>query len=110
VEGELAASGVDIWNGSTERLATLRGALEGVAIACWLMADEPAGEQRVASFIAQIVDSTVRGLVYEAAGCSSEVKRLCALNAIPLAVVSESPAERARWLSAAREAVASLIG
>ena len=51
-----------------ERLATLRGALEHVTIACWLLADVDDQElaralhgPRLESFLGDAIDSTLRG-------------------------------------------------
>jgi nucleoside-diphosphate-sugar epimerase len=54
-----------------DRLATLLPALTGVSVICWLMgsASSPALHgPRLQSLLEQIVDTPVRGVVYEAAG------------------------------------------
>jgi hypothetical protein len=66
--------GAECWIGTPDRLATLRGALDGVTIACWLLAAAQDGEEevlalhdaRLRSFLAHAVDTTMRGFVYEA--------------------------------------------
>lgn len=90
--GELAGAGIEPWRGDPERLGTLRGVLDGVAVACWLLGGEggpdggavsggPDGEKggsnarqealhgpRLRAFLESAIDSTARGFVYEAPG------------------------------------------
>src|SRR5688572_32980191 len=55
-----------------DRLATLVPTLSGVTVVCWLMGsavDSPeVNGPRLATFAEHLVDTPVRGLVYEAAG------------------------------------------
>ena len=98
-------TGAECWIGTPDRLATLRGALENVTIACWMLAGAQGEPEAVATlhgsrlefFLSQAIDTTVRGLVYDAtpgrvaADALSEgerlVRSLTAFNAIPLAVL-----------------------
>jgi hypothetical protein len=115
----IEAAGAECWIGTPDRLATLRGALDHVTIACWLLAGargqpeqlSPLYSSRLELFLTQAIDTTVRGLVYDAtppgqdrpsedgrggdrvtpeqlAGGARIVARLTALNAIPAAVLS----------------------
>ena len=64
-------AGVEPYVGDPDRIATLMDALYGTTIVCWLMAtaDNPelhAGRLRM--LCEKLVDTPVRGLVYEAAG------------------------------------------
>lgn len=69
----IEATGSECWVGTPERLATLRGVLDGVAIACWTLARAEGSEQqllelhreRLEFFLTQLIDTTVRGFVYE---------------------------------------------
>lgn len=69
----IEATGSECWVGTPERLATLRGVLDGVAIACWMLARAEGSEQqlldlhreRLEFFLTQLIDTTVRGFVYE---------------------------------------------
>ena len=57
-----------------DRLGTLLPLLAGVTVVCWLMGTAegddvaPLHGDRLESLLAKLVDSGVRGLVYEAAG------------------------------------------
>ena len=77
-----------------DRLGTLLPLLAGVTVVCWLMgtADNPAlhGE-RLESLLAKLVDSGVRGLVYEGTESGAEMVRAAgATYAMPVAVI-EAP-------------------
>ncbi|HWG09018.1 MAG TPA: hypothetical protein VN672_08420 [Solirubrobacteraceae bacterium] len=70
----IEATGAECWVGTPDRLATLRGALENVTIACWMLARASASEGELAAlhssrlefFLGQAIDTTVRGLIYDA--------------------------------------------
>jgi hypothetical protein len=129
---EIEAAGAECWIGDLDRLGTLRGALESVTIACWLLGTATGSEEqlralhgpRLRSFLGQTIDTTVRGLLYETAGPSassststatpaegariavSEARR----NSIPLALIRADPGDRDTWLNEARAALAGLLG
>ena len=123
---EIEAAGAECLMGDPDRLGTLRGALEGVAIACWLLGCATGSRERLRAlqgprlraFVAQAVDSTVRGLLYEAAGSVPEeilaageraAGEVAERNAIPLAVLRTDPREEATWLGEAVSAVDGLL-
>jgi hypothetical protein len=70
----IEATGAECWIGTPDRLATLRGALENVTVACWMLAcargsDEviaPLHSSRLEFFLSQAIDTTARGLIYDA--------------------------------------------
>jgi hypothetical protein len=72
--GAIEATGAECWVGTPDRLATLRGALDHVTIACWLLAGARGEPQqlralhssRLELFLTQAIDTTVRGFVYDA--------------------------------------------
>jgi uncharacterized protein YbjT (DUF2867 family) len=116
---QIEAAGAECWIGDPNRLGTLRGALEGVAIACWLLGDATGPEEqlrelhgaRLRAFLASAIDTTVRGFLYEAALAEGEriALEIARRNSIPLVVLRADPADAPRWLTQAREAVASLL-
>ena len=116
----IEAVGAECWIGTPDRIATLRYALEGVTLACWLLATASGGPDelralhgsRLEFFLQQTIDTSVRGLIYEAAGSEDRerVRVATAFNAIPLAVLDADPRDQAAWLAQARAAVAALIG
>jgi uncharacterized protein YbjT (DUF2867 family) len=124
----IEACGAECWIGTPDRLATLRGALENVTVALWLLgsATGPADvlralySTRLALFLTQAIDTTVRGFVYEARGTSTPaeiladgeltVRALTERNSIPTAFLTADPRDLHGWLADARGAVASLLG
>jgi hypothetical protein len=124
----IEASGAECWIGTPDRLATLRGALENVTIACWLLATATGEREqldalhgsRLEFFLTQAIDTTVRGFIYEAGGggpVSPETlaageriaRSLATRNVIPLAVLHAEAADVDAWLEEARVAVEALL-
>jgi hypothetical protein len=70
----IEATGAECWIGTPDRLATLRGALANVTVACWMLACargsedqiEPLHSSRLRFFLSQAIDTTARGLIYDA--------------------------------------------
>jgi hypothetical protein len=84
------ADGVD-----PDRLATVTPRLEGVTVVCWLFGESGTGAlhgDRLASLVEYLVDTPVRGLVYERSadhpGGEEIVARARTTFRIPCAVVS----------------------
>lgn len=123
----ISEAGAECWIGTPERLATLRGALENVTIVCWLLGRATGTEEQIQQlhtsrlefFLGQIVDSTVRGFIYELPPKSQAdelgtrgseiVRRLTQLNSIPHRLI-EADRGGHEWLAEARAAIASLLG
>ncbi len=123
----IEAAGAECWVGTPDRLATLRGALDSVTIACWLLgaASGPPHElgalhgTRLELFLTQAIDTTVRGLIYEARGTTTPaedlragertVRAITSRNEIPAVYLHADPGDRAAWLTAAAGAVESLL-
>lgn len=126
----IEALGAECWVGTPDRLATLRGSLDGVAIACWLLGTASGDPEELAAlyttrlelFLTQAIDTTVRGVVYEPAGArvpaeaaaaGAEIAaRLTERNRIPAAILGASDADEAdgeSWLAEAHAAVEDLL-
>jgi hypothetical protein len=124
----IEALGAECWIGTPDRLATLRGALENVTIACWLLARASGGRDEVQAlhrsrlefFLGQAIDTTVRGLIYDASGSAVPrdaldegerlVRSLGQLNAIPVAVLgAELGDDDQAWISRAQGAIDALL-
>jgi hypothetical protein len=120
-------AGGECWIGDPDVVGTLRYALEGVTILVWALGTASGTAEQVAALhgsrlemmLSKIIDTTVRGVVYEAAGtiapgafatAIAELERMGRLNEIPVAVVDADPADGAAWARAARHAVGGLIG
>lgn len=124
--GAIEAAGAECWIGTPDRIASLRYALENVTIACWLLgtaSGTPAElaalhGSRLAFFATQTIDTTVRGVLYEAAGCVEAgllengrtlIETAGAYNEIPVAVLTADPADELAWRVAARDALDGLL-
>ena len=120
----IEASGAECLIGTPDRLATLRGALDGVTIACWMLATaRGAPEQvqalhgaRLQAWLGQAVDTTMRGFVYEAPAGNAiaargepVVRAIAARNLIPIELVRANPDDTDGWLAQANAAVATLL-
>jgi nucleoside-diphosphate-sugar epimerase len=120
----IAAAGAEPYVGDPDRIGTLMDALAGVTILCWLMGSA-SGENaaalhdgRLRMLFEKLVDTPVRGVVYEAAGSVGEIAlargRDVARDAherwmIPLEVLTVSPDEHDAWLAQALSAVTTLL-
>ncbi len=112
--------------GDPDRIATLAAALDHVVIACILLgsargAAEPLAAlhgTRLQMLLTRMIDSTVRGIVYEARGTvgpavleqgTARVRAVCEDAQIPYSLLDSDPADHAAWVAAARAAVAGLL-
>jgi uncharacterized protein YbjT (DUF2867 family) len=117
---DIQAAGAECFIGDPDRLGTLRGALEGVTVACWLLGTATGEPEQVCAlhgsrlraFLVQAVDTTMRGFLYEAAGPPALAATLAegrrtaeetaGRNAIPVAFLTADPADIETWMAAAR--------
>jgi hypothetical protein len=124
---QVEATGAECLIGFPDRLVTLRGALEHVTIACWLLADASERPElaralhgpRLEQFIYSAIDSTVRGFIYEAGGdllspCVLAtgrrlVSETAARNSIPAAILTADPLDPDAWQAQAWAAVMALL-
>jgi len=80
-----------------------RGALEHVAIVCWL---EDSSPER---FLLRSVDSSMRGFVYQAGGYERSVSETARCNSIPVAILTADPDDLDAWLTQVHKALNSLL-
>ena len=115
---ELQAAGVEGALADPDRLATIVPALSGVSVVCWLMGTAESSPEvhgaRLQTLVEHLVDTPVRGLVYEAAGTvdasllqrGAQIVRVASETwHIRGEVVSADPAAHEEWLGAMKEAV-----
>ena len=120
--GAIEAAGAEAALADPDRLATLVPHLEGVSVLCWLLGSAAGDDELVAAvhgarlerLLERLVDTPVRGVVYEGAGRvdrhrlerGAVIARAAALRwRIPVEVVEQDPAEHSLWLTAVRDAV-----
>jgi uncharacterized protein YbjT (DUF2867 family) len=122
---DISAAGAEPFVGDPDRIGTLMDALAGVTILCWLMGSAQ-GENaadlhdgRLRMLCEKLVDTPVRGVVYEAAGSVGEAALARGLEVardaherwmIPLEELDVAPDDHDGWLAAARGAVVRLLG
>jgi NADP-dependent 3-hydroxy acid dehydrogenase YdfG len=122
----IEAAGAEAVLVDPDRLSTLLPHLQGAAVLVWLMGTA-AGDaaavaalhgERLESALETLVDTHVRGAVYEAAGTvapgafergAAIARRVAATYRMPVEPIEAPPAEPGRWLAAALRAVDSVL-
>jgi hypothetical protein len=122
----IEAAGAECFVGDPDVIGTLRYALDNVTVLLWLLgtATGPADKvealhgSRLKMMLEKTTDTTVRGVVYEAAGTVAppvlasgvaEVRHARRTNEIPYALLTADPADRPAWLADARAAIDVLL-
>ncbi|HTX07199.1 MAG TPA: hypothetical protein VME22_01245 [Solirubrobacteraceae bacterium] len=118
----IEAVGAQAVVGDPDVLATLAGALDHVTVACILLGSAVGSPAKLAALhgsrlemlLTRIVDTTVRGVVYEAAGSvdphvlqagSARVRARCEDSRIPYVLLDADAADPAEWTASAVAAV-----
>jgi hypothetical protein len=118
----LEAVGIEAFTADPDRVGTIVPALQQVTLACLLLGSAVGDPEQVAALhgprlemlLEKMLDSTVRGLVYEAAGSAASevlergrevVSAVCQRSRIPYALIDVEPADHSAWLRAAEGAV-----
>jgi len=108
--------------GDPDRVATLARALDHVTVACILLGSAAGTSaqltalhgSRLQMLLSRMLDTTVRGIVYEAEGSvgpallsvgAGHVRALCQDARIPFALLRADPAEHSAWVREALDAV-----
>jgi uncharacterized protein YbjT (DUF2867 family) len=122
----IEASGAEAFVGDPDRMATLTPAFDQVTVACVLLGSAlgpPAGlaalhGTRLEMLLTKVVDTTVRAIVYEAAGSvdsevlaagAALVRARCEDSRIPYALLEADRADHRAWTVAALAAVDSAL-
>jgi hypothetical protein len=120
---EIAAVGAEGMVADPDRIGTLMDALPGIAVVCWLMGT--VGDRwtalhgdRLRMLFEKLVDTPVRGLVYEGAGTlppaayvrGRRIAHAAARTwALPVEILDSDPTDLETWIAEARSAVALLL-
>jgi uncharacterized protein YbjT (DUF2867 family) len=124
---ELERAGVEAILADPDRIATLAPALEHVVVVCVLLGSARGDREgitalhgtRLDMLLTRILDSTVRGVVYEAAGtvdqalldaAAARVRAFCEDSRIPYALLRTQPSNTESWLESAAVAVRHVLG
>jgi hypothetical protein len=121
----LEAVGVESYIADPDRVGSVMLALDRVGVVCMLLGSA-AGDlellsalhgPRLEMLLTKIIDTTVRGVAYEAAGTvpaevlgrgADIVRATCGRSRIPHALLRADPADHAAWLEATVAALDSL--
>ena len=123
---EVSGSGADGVVADPDRLTTLTPLLDGVSALCWLMGSATGAPRqvealhgaRLRSLLEALVDTHVRGCVYEAAGGvdrsllaegAHTVREVGQTYHMPIAVVDARPDAPEAWLAAMTRAVGEVL-
>jgi hypothetical protein len=121
---EIEAAGVEGVVADPDRLGTITTQLAGVTAVCWLLGSAGGASAadlhgpRLETLLERLVDTPVRGFVYEAAGSvepallasgAGAVREASERWRLPVEVVEADPADHPRWLTATTAAVARLL-
>ena len=123
---ELEAAGVEAVLGDPDRIATIAPSFERVSIVCVLLGSAAGEPDRVRALhgprlemlFARMLDTTVRGVMYEVAGSvdpqtlhagSEIVQGVCLDSRIPYELLTADPVDHHAWLIAAAGAVDRML-
>jgi uncharacterized protein YbjT (DUF2867 family) len=121
---ELDAAGIEPVVADPYRLATLMPHVANTSVMCWLMAGatgddvEALHRTRLQTVLERLVDSPVRGMVYEAAGSlapellregAAAVRKASATWSMPFAIVDAAPVGGDAWRAAMVAGVESVL-
>ena len=121
---EIAAAGAEPYVGDPDRVGTLMEAIAGVTIVVWLLGSasgsraEALHAGRLRMLCEKLVDTPVRGLVYEGAGTlgadvlaggAEVVRRAAATWSIPVEILATDPSACEEWTASAVAAVDRLL-
>lgn len=122
----IEAAGAEPYLGDPDRIATLTSALDGATILCWLLGSARGPAEavralhttRLSMLLARTIDTTVRGVVYEAAGSvptdlllegAVAVAGACEHSSIPFRLLDVDPDDHDAWLAEAVGSVRALL-
>jgi hypothetical protein len=122
----IEAVGAQCFIGDPDVIGTLRYAFDNSTLLLWLLGTAGGDDAQVRALhdtrlefmLERTIDTTVRGVIYEAAGTvgseilaggEAHVRRMCARNEIPMIIVRSDPADRPAWLDDVRGAIDSLL-
>ena len=120
----IEAAGGECLVGDPDRIGTLRYALDNVTLLLWLLGTARGDNvadlhgSRWEMMLWRTIDTTVRGVVYEAAGSVAPAvldmgvrlsERMSRENEIPLRLLRADPRDERAWVDEARAAVDALL-
>jgi hypothetical protein len=118
----IEAAGAEAFVGDPDRIATLAPALAHVGVACLLLGSATGSDEQLAALhstrldmlLERMLDTTVRAVVYQAAGTVDpamlavgvgRVRHACERSLIPYVLLEHDPSDHPGWTAAAVAAV-----
>lgn len=125
--GDIEAAGAEAFVGDPDRVATLGAALDHVGVVCLLLGSaigrpeelEALHGTRLEMLLTRMLDTTIRGVVYECAGSvdgrlldagSARIRYACERSLIPYVLLDADPRQCEVWLATAIAAVERVLG
>jgi uncharacterized protein YbjT (DUF2867 family) len=122
----IEAAGAEAVLGDPDVIATLAPSFEHVGVACVLLGSAAGSPAELAALhgtrldmlLARMLDTTVRGIVYEAVGSvdaavlaagAARVREHCEVSRIPYVLLEADPADPEGWLKGAAAAVDAVL-
>jgi uncharacterized protein YbjT (DUF2867 family) len=122
----IEAAGAEPFLGDPDRIATIAPAFDHVSVACVLLGSVSGPHvhgvalhgTRLEMLLTKMLDTTVRGIVYEVAGSVEPevlaagariVADACTDSRIPYVLLDQDPSDHDGWLRAALSAVATVL-
>jgi uncharacterized protein YbjT (DUF2867 family) len=123
---ELQAAGIEPWVGDPDRIGTLFAAFDQITVACVLLGSATGDAERIAALhstrlemlLSKLLDTTARGIVYEARGSiptdvlehgADLVRSACGHSRIAHSLIDADPGEPDRWVDAAVGAIGAVL-
>lgn len=123
---EIEAAGAEAHVGDPDRVGTLAPAFAHVGVACVLLGSAHGEPEQLAALhgtrldmlVERMLDTTVRGIVYEATGTvdpaileagAARVRHWCERSLIPYVLLTADPADHPAWTEAASQAVQHVL-
>jgi saccharopine dehydrogenase-like NADP-dependent oxidoreductase len=124
--GAIEAAGAEAVIADPDRVATLVGALDHVSVACVMLGSASGPPDALAALhgtrlemlLTKIVDTTIRGVVYEASGSveaevlregAERVRRFGRRSMTDVVVLEADPSDHRAWVAEAADAVVGLL-
>lgn len=123
---EVEEAGAEAVLGDPDRVATIAPAFDHVSVACLLLGSVTGEAEQVQALhgprlemlLTRMLDTTIRGVVYEANGRvraetlaagAATVRRACTASRIPHVLLNTEPDAHQQWLAAATAAVHQVL-
>ena len=124
--GQIEAAGIEAAVADPDRALTILEAIEGVAVVCWLLGSAEGDDEALAAIhgprlerlLEELVDTPVRGVVYESAGAvparhlgagEGVLREAWRRWRIPFELISADPGDHRSWGAAAETAVERVV-